>query len=198
MSMFGWGVGDIIAIPQLALKVHSAYQDAPDNYRHISEEVDSLQIIINKAVKHFEGTTLSDIDRQEGQKVLKGCQSVLEDLNSLIEEYNSLSSVQVFKKVKLGGEDFITLRLRLISNTGLLNSFIQRFDIPTITRVFHTNTISFSAMKFNYSCLIFLVSTVQTQESRCTLLLPLLEVSAPRRLTRTFVKACIKVGLHGK
>ena len=134
--MFGWGVGDIIAISQLALKVHSAYKDAPDNYRHISEEVKSLQIIINKAAKHFKGTTLSGEDRQEGQEVLKGCQSVLEDLNSLIEKYNSLSSAskhQFFTKVKLGTEDMVTLRLRLISNTGLLNGFIQRFDITIIT-----------------------------------------------------------------
>ena len=112
-------MGDIIAISQLAFKVHSAYKDAPKSYRHISEEAKSLQIIINKAVKHFESTTLSDSDLQEGQEVLKGCQSVLE--NSLIEEYNSLVSVnkrQFFKKVKLGTtEDIVTLRGRLISNT---------------------------------------------------------------------------------
>ena len=134
--MFGWGVGDIIAISRLALKVHSAYEDAPENYRHISEreEVRSLQIMINKAVKHFESTALSDNDRQEGQEILKGCQSVLEDLESLIEEYKSLPSAntsQVFKRLKLGAEDIPTLRVRLISNSGLLNGFIHRFDIPT-------------------------------------------------------------------
>ena len=136
MSMFGWGVGDIIAISQLAVKVYTAYKDAPDDYRNISDEVESLQIIINKAARHFESTTLDDNSRQEGQKVLKGCQNVLEDLNSLIEKYNSLPSSntsQVFKRVKLGTEDIANLRVRLISNTGLLNSFIQRFDIPTIT-----------------------------------------------------------------
>ena len=132
MSMFGWGVGDILAISQLALQVYGAYKDAPKNYRHIVEEVMSLQIIINKAVQHFESPTLSNNDRQLGQEVLKGCRSVLEDLNSLIEKYNSLVSVntlQIFTKVRLGGEDIATLRSRLISNTSLLNSFIQRFDI---------------------------------------------------------------------
>ena len=33
---FGYGVGDIIAVSRLALKVYSAYKDAPDDYR--SEE----------------------------------------------------------------------------------------------------------------------------------------------------------------
>ena len=137
-------MGDIIAISGLAVKVYTAYKDAPDDYRHISDEVKSLQIIINKAARHFERTTLDDNTRQEGQDVLKGCQNVLEDLNSLIEKYNSLAStsantsLQVLKRVKLGTEDIATLRVRLISNTGLLNGFIQRFDIPTITRVFST------------------------------------------------------------
>ena len=132
MSMFGWGVGDIATISALVSKVYTAYKDAPDNYRHISEEVRSLQILISKAARYVENPTLSDNDWQEGQEVLKGCQSILEDLNSLIEKYNSLASTntgQVFKKVKLGGEDIATLRSRLISNTGLLNGFIQRLVI---------------------------------------------------------------------
>ena len=135
MNMFGWGVGDIIAISRLAVKVYTAYKDAPDDYRHIVDEVESLQIIINKAIHHFESPTLNDNNRQEGQKVLNGCQHVLEDLNSLIEKYNCLDSAntgQVIKRLKLGTEDIATLRARLTSNTGLLNSFIQRFDIPTI------------------------------------------------------------------
>ena len=129
MMSFGWGVGDIIAISQLAVKVYGAYKDAPTNYRHISEEVKSLEIRINKAKQLFKSSTLSDNDRQEGQEVLKGCQSILEDLNSLIEKYHSIASSnkqQAFKRVKLGTEDITTLRARLISNTGLLNGFIQR------------------------------------------------------------------------
>ena len=123
-------MGDIATISTLVTKVYTAYRDAPDNYRHISEEVRSLQILINKAVRHVEGPTLSDDDRKEAQEVLKGCQSILEDLDSLIEKYNSLASAssgQVFKKVQLGTEDIATLRSRLISNTVLLNGFIQRF-----------------------------------------------------------------------
>ena len=133
---FGFGVGDILSISKLAVTVYTAYKDAPNDYKHVAEEVDSLQIMINNAAQHFKSTALSDNDRQQGQKVLKGCQSVLEDLNSLIEEYKSLASTntnQIFKRVKLGTEDITSLRVRLISNTGLLSSFIRRSDIPTIT-----------------------------------------------------------------
>ena len=142
MSMFGWGVGDIFAISQLAVKVYTAYKDAPDDYRNILDEVESLQFIINKAARHFQSTKLDINSQQEGQKVLKGCQNILEDLNSLIEEYNSLASAntsQVFKRVKLGTEDIATLRARLISNTGLLNSFIQRFEFLLWPFSIHAN-----------------------------------------------------------
>ena len=101
---------------------------------------------------------------------MRSCQSVLEDLNSLIEKYNSLSSAKsgrIFKKVQFGTEDIANLRARLISNTGLLNGFIQRFYIPTITiyQVYYANTsISASAA---------MACTVQTPEF---LLLPSLEI----------------------
>ena len=130
---FGWGVGDIVAISGLAVQVYTAYKDAPDDYRNISDEVESLQILIDKAARHFESSTLDSNSRQEGQKVLKGCRNVLEDLNSLIEKYNSLASSrtsQVLRRIKLGTEDIATLRSRLISNTGLLNGFIQR-SVPS-------------------------------------------------------------------
>ena len=132
---FGFGVGDIMAISGLALKVYMAYKDAPDDDRNIADEVKSLHIIIEEAAQHFKSTTLSDEKKQGGKEVLEGCRNVLKDLDALIEKYNALASSnpsQVFRRIKLGTEDIVTLRARLTSNTTLLNSFIQRLDI-TIT-----------------------------------------------------------------
>ena len=133
---FGYGVGDIMAVSRLALKVYTAYKDAPDDYRNIADEVKSLHIIINKAARHFESTALSNTIQQEGKEVLEGCQNVFKDLDALIEKYNALAPAnantsQVFRRIKLGTEDIVTLRARLTSNTILLNSFIQRLDIAT-------------------------------------------------------------------
>ena len=131
-------LGEIIAISKLAAKVYSAYKDAPSDYRHIAEEVDSLRVMIDKAAQHLQSTILSNSDRQEGQNVLKGCQSILGDLNSLMEKYSRLASAnkgQAFQRLMLGTEDIATLRVRLISNATLLSSFIRRCDtqIPTTT-----------------------------------------------------------------
>ena len=135
---FGYGVGDLIAVSRLALKVYTAYRDALDDYRDVADEVRSLHIIINKAARHFESTTLSNKIQQGGKEVLEGCQNVLKDLDALIEKYNALAPAsantnQVFQRIKLGTEDIVALRARLTSNTTLFNSFIQRLDIATIT-----------------------------------------------------------------
>ena len=132
---FGWGVGDIVTISEYAVKVYTAYKDAPDSYRHISEEVAALQVLIEEVKQHFKSSAIGSNDHQHGQTVLKSCHSVLEDLNSLIEKYKDLTSTDkslVLQRVKLGSEDIATLRARLTSNATLLSSFIRRSNISTI------------------------------------------------------------------
>ena len=147
-------MGDIMAISRLAFKVYTACKDAPDEYGNISDEVKSLHIVLDSAAQHFKSTTLSDDKQQKGQEVLRGCQNLLEDPDSLIGKYNSLapastststsistsrSTSQVLQRVRLGTslvlgtEDITTLRARLTSNTTLLSSFIQRFDLSTLS-----------------------------------------------------------------
>ena len=129
-------MGDIIVISGLALKVYTAYKDAPGDYRNIADGVRSLHIIINEAALHFESTTLSKKKQQGVEELLEGCQNVLKDLDTFFEKYNALASAntsQVFRKIKLGTE-IVILQARLTLNTTkLLNSFIQRLDIATIT-----------------------------------------------------------------
>ena len=133
MSSVGWDAGKFIAISALAIKVYSAYQGAPGGgYGHISEEVAALRILIDKAAQHFKSALISD-HRHYGQKVLNGCQSVLEDLNSLIEKRSTKKRKgHIFTGFKVGKEDIVTLRERLISNTVLLNGFVQKCVVPNI------------------------------------------------------------------
>lgn len=129
---FGFSGADFIAVYDLIAKVRTAYKDAPNEYKNIIEEVDSLRLIITNIENG--NNNLSAKNRQDCQVVLRGCCSVLRDLNSLKEKYNSLASPnkrQFFKRVKLGTEDIASLRARLTSNTALLIAYIQRWDIPT-------------------------------------------------------------------
>ena len=56
INMFGSSAGDIIAISRLAIKVYTAYK-YPPGYRHISDEVKSLQIISDKSAWHLKSTS---------------------------------------------------------------------------------------------------------------------------------------------
>lgn len=127
---FELGVGEFIALSGLAARVYTAYKYAPDDYRHISEELLTLKGLIDKAAQHFKSTNISHDDRYYGQKVLKDCQKVLENLHTFIEKYKNLASI--FTRVKLG-RDIAALQVRLMSYTALLKGFVRRFVVPTIT-----------------------------------------------------------------
>ena len=126
-----WTVGNIIAISRLAIKVHTALQDAPGYYRHISQEVVALQVLIDKVVQHFENIPIGS-SICYGEKVLKDCRNVLEDLHSLIKKYDRLASTNCRLTFKLGKADVMALQERLISSTVLLNGFVRRFVVPGI------------------------------------------------------------------
>ncbi|KAL9029453.1 MAG: hypothetical protein Q9180_007031 [Flavoplaca navasiana] len=63
--------------------------------------------------------------------VAGGCQKVLNDLKVLTDRYRSLGSQnkRTRDRFKWGGEDIAEIRLRLISNTALLNAFISTSQI---------------------------------------------------------------------
>ena len=121
---------DIIAIAGLAVCVYLAYKDAPwGDFGYILEDIAALQILIDKVAQQFKSANISDDDRHDGQRVLKGCHSVLEDLNAFIGKYHRLASINkslVINRVKLGKNDITVLHVDLISNTGLLTGFFRR------------------------------------------------------------------------
>ena len=122
-------VHDIIAITGLAARVSIAYKDASGDYRHISREVAALKLLIERVAPHFKSNTISREDYHYGERVLRGCQGVLEALNSFIGKYERLASINkrlVLNRVKLGKQDITALQVQLVSNTVLLNGFIRR------------------------------------------------------------------------
>ena len=125
-----WGARNFTAISALATKVSTNFKDALDGYGYISEEVLSLQDLIDKVAYHFKTTPLGSNYRRDSQKILESCQSVLEDLNSLIEKYKRLASTNkrlVFMSVKFGKEDIVSLQERLMTNAAVLKSLVRRF-----------------------------------------------------------------------
>ena len=68
-------VHEIITISGLAIRVYTAYKDAPDNYSHISEEVKVLQVLIGKVGQHFKRNTISSEDCHRSEEHTSELQS---------------------------------------------------------------------------------------------------------------------------
>ena len=56
---FGFGVGDFLTVSKLALDVYTAYKDAPEDFRNISDEIKSLHIITDSHKDEFQNKTLN-------------------------------------------------------------------------------------------------------------------------------------------
>jgi len=130
---FGFGVGDFLAVSQLAVRVYNAYKGAPDDFRNISDEINSLHNVVNKVQGQFEGSKPDLEDQERLKEVLQGCQNVLKDLDELLVRYGTMNSDpglgvgRAVDRVKWGQENITGLRMRLTSNTTLLNTFISRY-----------------------------------------------------------------------
>ena len=131
---FQLGVGDILELSRLAWDVYTmftAYKDAPEDFRNISDEIKSLHIIVDRNKHKFQDKALNSDEQVQLQEILQGCTNVLRDLDKLRTKYMSLgsaqgSSSQAIDRIKLTQENITELRARLTSNTMLLNTFIAR------------------------------------------------------------------------
>ena len=74
---FGYGVGDFIAVSKLAWDVYTAYKDAPEDFRNISDEIKSLHIIVNRDKDIFPDKTLSP---EEQTQLWEYCKDVQIDI----------------------------------------------------------------------------------------------------------------------
>ena len=128
---FGFGVGDFLAVSKLAWDVYTAYKDAPEDFRNISDEIKSLHIIVNRNKDRFQDKTLNSNEQVQLRGILQGCMNVLGDLDKLHTKYMSLgsaqsSSSQAIDRITWTQENIAELRARLTSNTTLLNAFLAR------------------------------------------------------------------------
>ena len=123
---FGYGVGDVIAVGQLAWTVYKGCRDAPGSFNNISQEVLSLHAVLKEVEECLSSQPLST-DRQSHLKdVTGGCGSVLKDLQALVDKYRTLDtkSKRTWDRVGFASENTAELRSRLTANTGLLTAYM--------------------------------------------------------------------------
>jgi hypothetical protein len=138
---FGYGVGDVMALGQLAWNVYQSCKKAPESFRDISLEVLSLHAVLKEAEVTLFAQPLPPT-RQAGLKVVgDGCRSVLKDLDNLVKKYQGLGSQnpRTLDRMRWGAEDVVDMRLRLISNTALLTAWMRCVRELVVDFILRTN-----------------------------------------------------------
>ena len=125
----GYGVGDIIAVYNLAWSVYKSCRDAPQDFRIISGEVNRLHTVLKET-----RDVVQDLARKERLDPKKevqlrgltmGCQEVLTELQELLSRFNRLGSRSriTLDRLLWSQGDVTALRERIVSNITLLGAF---------------------------------------------------------------------------
>lgn len=122
---FGYSVGDFVICIQLAHKVWRECRDAPDEFRAVSTEVASLQLVLKEVQESVNDHEPSPSKMNDLKQLIEGCNDVLKELQSLLQKYKSLGtqSRRTWDRLRWGEEHVESIRQRVISNIGLLTSF---------------------------------------------------------------------------
>ena len=129
---FGCGIGDVVAVTQLAWKTYKRCKDAPESYRNISNDVSSMNMVL-KEIEEAVETHPQPLERQKRLKhILDGCRNVLETLNAIVDKYNSLGTKakRSWDRARYGFEDVAEIRSRLSSSLISLNAFLRCVPCP--------------------------------------------------------------------
>ncbi|KAH0537212.1 hypothetical protein FGG08_005991, partial [Glutinoglossum americanum] len=125
---FGYSVGDIVLLGQLAWKAYKSCKDAPESFKNISHEVLSLHALLKEIEENLSAQTLS-LTRQARLKTIgDGCYNVLEELQSLIDKYKSLGtqSKRTWDRMKWGSTDIADTTQIVVEKK--LDEFLQEFQ----------------------------------------------------------------------
>jgi hypothetical protein len=123
---FGFGVGDFLAVIELADEVCGAYRDAPGQFQAISDEVLSLQLVLSQTKDVYDAETTSQTEKDNLKVITDGCTNALVAAQDLLAEYNRYGHHRIlrfWRRVTWDNTKVNELRGRFDSNVGFLTAF---------------------------------------------------------------------------
>ncbi|MCJ1357416.1 MAG: hypothetical protein MMC33_007412 [Icmadophila ericetorum] len=87
---FGYGVGDIITVAQLARSIWKRAADAPDQFKIFRTEVAGLYLALGEVAKYA-----SDLDKKPAEdlsSLVEGRRDVLQELDTILTKHGALGS----------------------------------------------------------------------------------------------------------
>ncbi|KAL9578548.1 MAG: hypothetical protein Q9203_007054 [Teloschistes exilis] len=139
---FSFGVGDCIAVLDLASKIRKRFVDSPVQFRAACDEVKSLSNVLRDLEDIFPERNLTNEQTASLEDILRGCNKVFQDLDACLDNYQELGDKagharaglgtkprRFWKRLKFEPDDVRDLRSRLRSHVAMLHAFIERIDV---------------------------------------------------------------------
>ncbi|TGO37978.1 hypothetical protein BHYA_0084g00080 [Botrytis hyacinthi] len=136
---FGFGIGDILAVIELAKRIRKDFVDAPSQFRDISLEVRSLSIVLQDIEDELSLPDLNAKQKSELKGIIVGCRDVLEKLQRTLSTYGEFRSdsrgckaKRIWKRFKWEPDDIKELRSRVTANVTFLNALRGKYTNETL------------------------------------------------------------------
>ncbi|CAL5866963.1 uncharacterized protein PFLUO_LOCUS1175 [Penicillium psychrofluorescens] len=130
---FGFGVGDFLAILALANDLRGRFAQAPQEYKAITEEVESLIFALHR-IDGLDEKEFGDQEKEGVNKVIQGCDNVLQELDSKLSRLHIVANDstsdwkgrvrQSWERIRWDQAEINNFRSRIVSNISLLNLII--------------------------------------------------------------------------
>lgn len=137
---FGFGVGDFLAVIEIAMKIRKEFAGAPGQYMALSDEVKNLSVLIQDVEAETAG--MDPVLAMKVQDAMESTNGVLRDLYAFIEKNKSISSKKshikrAWQRFSMDSQEIGDLRSRIASNILVLRAFTEMSMRDTLVKIEH-------------------------------------------------------------
>ncbi|KAK2778099.1 hypothetical protein FQN53_001866 [Emmonsiellopsis sp. PD_33] len=121
------GVGDVVLLSSLALKIYSGCKTAADDFKALSDHVFSIHVLLRQSETYaYEGYYLDKVQRRHLKQLTDQCEQILKQLESVLDKYEGLSTgTAKWKHIpwQLDRDEIKDLKERMMDQIAFLTNF---------------------------------------------------------------------------
>ncbi|KAG5809640.1 hypothetical protein H9Q74_005480 [Fusarium xylarioides] len=137
---FGFSVGDMLHLIELAQKTRRSFIDAPAQFRQISEEVRTLSNVLRDLEDVIPERALPEALSESLRDHVDVCTRLLEEIQAVLLKYHALDGKngkarKIWKRIRWEPDDLKDMRQRLTSNIVLLSTINDTLNGHSLSKV---------------------------------------------------------------
>lgn len=128
---FGFGVGDCIALSQLAWRLYKTFRDSSNDFIELAADLESMHTALSQVEKLASHCALDEESKARLAELQTRCLANLKSIESQLIEFQSLGTKKKRTRDRLrwGMETISQQRQQLILNTNALSLFTSSLTV---------------------------------------------------------------------